>query len=91
MLRNVLSASTVAGNSCVATVSHPKVHVVPTILQRFEHHDLVVADQRNKPAVRHQVDQRFNDLVRLHATIDVVAQADDRVFKGRANFSQQRM
>lgn len=91
VLRNILDSTAVASQSRVTAMSQPEIHVLIAILQGFEHHDLVIADQRNKPAIRHQVDQRFNDLVRLHAAINVIAQADYRVLKRWPNFSKQHV
>lgn len=63
VLGNVLDSTAVTSQSRIATMSQPEIHVLIAILQRFEHHDFVVADQRNKTAVRNQVDQGFDDLV----------------------------
>ncbi len=57
----------------------PKLKVGFSVLKRFEHHDLMIADKRNESTIRNQFDQHFDDSGRFHATVDVVTHANDGV------------
>ena len=79
VLRNILDSSAVAGDGSVATVGHPKFHVFATILERFEHHQFVVANQRNQTRRGDQFGHHFQHARGFHATIYEIAQCDQGV------------
>lgn len=79
----------VIGSECLiaAFVSEPvqRIFVVP----RFEHHLIVVAEDRKDTAVFAKFNQRLDHAAGIRPAVDVVAQRNDGVFHLRLNLIDQ--
>ena len=87
VLRDVLVPAPVTGDGLAATVLEPEIEF-RLIPQAFEHHQFVIADQRNEMTLSHQFQQDLNHTRGIGPAIDKVSQADDQVFALGLNFCQ---
>jgi len=66
----------------------PEVHLTP-VLERAEHHDFMVADQRHQLAAIHQVEEDFDHAEGVRTSVDQVPQGDDGILSVGSDSSQQ--